>query len=80
MDVGYNFFFVIFFYQLIAYFSERMISEETLRRNAVMQMSGDKVPKLYHLEHCTTYHFYFNVSPWDKNFSTYALVCWKKHS
>lgn len=28
--------------KLIAYFSERMISEETLRRNAVMQMSGDK--------------------------------------
>jgi hypothetical protein len=54
---------IFFFYQLIAYFSERMISEETLRRNAVMQMSGDKVPKVYHLEHCTTYHFYFNVSP-----------------
>ncbi|KAL3612878.1 hypothetical protein D5086_003898 [Populus alba] len=28
--------------KLIEYFSERMISEETLRRNAVMQMSGDK--------------------------------------
>ncbi|KAJ6297720.1 hypothetical protein OIU76_018937 [Salix suchowensis] len=28
--------------KLIAYFSERMVSEETLQRNAVMQMSGDK--------------------------------------
>ncbi|XP_062161454.1 primase homolog protein [Alnus glutinosa] len=28
--------------KLIAYFGERMISEETLRRNAVMQMSNDK--------------------------------------
>ncbi|CAK7357360.1 unnamed protein product [Dovyalis caffra] len=28
--------------KLIAYFSERMISNETLQRNAVMQMSGDK--------------------------------------
>ncbi|KAF9667149.1 hypothetical protein SADUNF_Sadunf16G0303100 [Salix dunnii] len=46
--------------KLMAYFSERMISEETLKRNAVMQMSGDKVLKVYHLEHCTTYHFYVN--------------------
>ncbi|KAI5332113.1 hypothetical protein L3X38_022241 [Prunus dulcis] len=28
--------------KITAYFSERMISEETLRRNAVMQRSGDK--------------------------------------
>ncbi|KAF3450214.1 hypothetical protein FNV43_RR06294 [Rhamnella rubrinervis] len=32
----------IFGFQLITYFRERMISEETLRRNGVMQLSGDK--------------------------------------
>lgn len=30
--------------QVIAYFCERMISEETLRRNGVMRLLGDKVP------------------------------------
>ena len=32
------------FFQLLAYFAERMISGETLRRNAVMQKrTGDQV-------------------------------------
>lgn len=39
-----------FRFQLIAYFGERMISEETLRRNAVMQMSGNQVSEVYLLQ------------------------------
>lgn len=31
-------------FQLIAYFAERMISEKTLQRNSVMQLSSQKVP------------------------------------
>jgi len=40
-DAYYLFIFYLVFFQLLAYFAERMISTETLRRNSVMQRKYD---------------------------------------
>lgn len=47
-------------FQMTAYFAERMISKEILQRNAVMQISAEKV----NYWKCTIINHYYPIMKW----------------